>query len=123
MSLTGIPRSNILKSTLSSGDEGGELFLNKPATNTSLEGGVVVDVYRDKLRFFEQGGTARGYHINIPSGQPGAATLLGGLNWISAVPNSSSSSGVVNQAAHDNSHLYICYAANQWMRIGLDKNF
>lgn len=54
-----------LSLTASAGDEGGEIFLNKPVTNTSLSGGVTVDVYRNQLRFFEQGGNARGVSIDL----------------------------------------------------------
>jgi len=54
-----------LSVTTSAGDEGGEIFLNKAVTNTSLNGGVTVDVYRNQLRFFEQGGTARGVSIDL----------------------------------------------------------
>lgn len=57
-----------LQSTASSGDEGGEIFLNKAVTNTSLNGGVTIDVYQNKLRFFEQGGSARGFYIDLTTG-------------------------------------------------------
>ncbi len=68
-----------LSLTASSGDEGGELFLNKAVTNTTLNGGVTIDVYQDKLRFFEQGGTARGFYIDITTGGGAAGTnLVGG---------------------------------------------
>lgn len=68
-----------LQSTASSGDEGGEIFLNKAVTNTTLNGGVTIDVYQNKLRFFEQGGTARGYYIDITTGGAGVGTnLVGG---------------------------------------------
>lgn len=67
-----------LQSTASAGDEGGEIFLNKSVTNTTLNGGVTIDVYQNKLRFFEQGGTARGYYIDISGGGAGVATNLAG---------------------------------------------
>jgi hypothetical protein len=54
-----------LSLTASAGDEGGEMFFNKPVTNTSLNGGVTVDVYRNQIRFFEQGGNARGVSIDL----------------------------------------------------------
>jgi hypothetical protein len=75
-----------------SGDEGGEILLNKPVTNTSLTGsGVTIDVYQNKIRFFEQGGAARGAYIdltaaaggagtNLLSGSGGGATFNGGTN-------------------------------------------
>jgi collagen type VII alpha len=65
-----------IKSTYSSGDEGGEIFLNKSATNTTLTGGVTIDVYQNRLRFFEQGGDARGYYLDITDGANGVATAL-----------------------------------------------
>jgi hypothetical protein len=47
---------NTLKVLYQSGDEGGEILLNKPVTNTTIAGtGVTVDIYQNKLRFFEQG--------------------------------------------------------------------
>lgn len=68
-----------LKSNFSSGDEGGQIFLNKPVTNTTINTGVTIDVYQDKVRFFENGGTARGYYIDISAGGAGASTnLVGG---------------------------------------------
>jgi hypothetical protein len=65
-----------LKSLNSSGDEGGEIFLNKAVTNTTLTGGVTIDVWQNRLRFFEQGGTARGYFLDISSGSAGVSTNL-----------------------------------------------
>ena len=69
-----------LKSLNSVGDEGGELLLGKPQTNTTLTGsGVTIDVYQNRLRFFEQGGDARGYFIDITGGGAGVSTnLVGG---------------------------------------------
>ena len=58
------------------GDEGGEIFLNKAVTNTTINNGVTIDVYRNKIRFFEQGGTARGAYIDITEGGAGVATNL-----------------------------------------------
>ena len=34
-----------LKSMYQSGDEGGQIFLNAPATNTTIPNGVTIDVY------------------------------------------------------------------------------
>lgn len=65
-----------LQSTASSGDEGGEIFLNKSVTNTTLNGGVTIDVWQNRLRFFEQGGTARGFYIDVATGGAGVATNL-----------------------------------------------
>jgi hypothetical protein len=62
----------------SSGDEGGEIFLNKAATNTTINGGVNIDVYQNKLRFWEAGGSARGFYVDITSGGAGVSTSLTG---------------------------------------------
>jgi hypothetical protein len=65
-----------LKSMYQAGDEGGELFFNAPATSTTINNGVNIDVYQDKLRFWEDGGVNRGFYLDIPSGAPGVGTNL-----------------------------------------------
>jgi len=69
--------SGVVKFLNSAGDEGGELFLNKSVTNTSIAGGVTIDVYQNRLRFFEQGGSSRGYYIDITEGAASSAASLG----------------------------------------------
>lgn len=92
------------------GDEGGEFLLEKPDTNTSIDTGVTVDVYQNKLRFFEQGGTARGAYIDITacSGGVGTNLLSGGggssaptgslLGWAGTITQSVSA-GVITTTA------------------------
>ena len=59
------------------GDEGGEILLGKPATSSSLTGsGITIDSYQNRLRFFEQGGDARGGFLEITSLGNGASTDL-----------------------------------------------
>jgi len=70
-----------LKSMFQAGDEGGEIFLNVPATNTSIGIGVTIDVNQDKLRFFEQGGANRGYYLDITSGSASAGTNLSPVGY------------------------------------------
>ena len=71
-----IASQNLISSN-SSGDEGGEILLAKPQTNTTLIGtGVTIDAYQNRLRFFEQGGTARGYYVDITEGDAGASSKL-----------------------------------------------
>jgi hypothetical protein len=62
---TGTVKAPKVEVTASSGDEGGEIFLNKPQTNTSISGGVTIDVYQNKLRFFETEGSSRGVFIDL----------------------------------------------------------
>ena len=71
-----IEAQTYLKSMYQAGDEGGEIFLNAPATNTTIINGVTIDIYQDRFRIFEQGGAARGYFLDMPSGAPSATTNL-----------------------------------------------
>lgn len=66
---TGYLSSTVLRSSQSSGDEGGQLDLATAATNNSLSGGFVnIDIYQNKLRIFESGGTNRGVYIDMANG-------------------------------------------------------
>jgi hypothetical protein len=69
-----------LKSLYSVGDEGGEIFLANAATNTNVASGITIDVFQNKLRFFENGGTNRGAYIDISAtpGSVGRDLLAGG---------------------------------------------
>jgi hypothetical protein len=74
---TGDVLGQYLKSTNSTGDEGGEILLYKPATNSTIAGtGVTIDVYQNKLRIFEQGGTARGVYIDMTAAGAGVSSSL-----------------------------------------------
>jgi hypothetical protein len=66
-----------LRSTNSQGDEGGEILLYKPATNSTIAGtGVTIDIYQNKLRIFEQGGDARGAYIDLTAAGAGVGSNL-----------------------------------------------
>jgi hypothetical protein len=68
-----------LESRYSSGNEGGEIVLNKPATGTTITDGVVIDVHQNRLRIFEQGGSNRGVYIDLTAANTGVGTnLVGG---------------------------------------------
>ena len=102
---SGIVNINASKLSLNnaSGNEGGELFLAKPPNGT-LGGGVTIDAYIDRLRFFEQGGTARGFHLNLASGAAGAGTeiLYNGFtspSFVTSITTSSSTFSLVNATA------------------------
>ena len=66
-----------LISTNAVGDEGGEINLAKPPNGT-LNGGVTIDAYQNKVRIFEQGGSARGVNIDLSKAPAGVA---GELTW------------------------------------------
>jgi hypothetical protein len=75
---TGDVKGFELWSTCSNGDEGGQINLGIPATNTSLTGQVTIDVYQNKLRFF-QGNGAKGAYIDLTAAGDSVGTnLLGG---------------------------------------------
>jgi hypothetical protein len=71
-----IVSNGYLKSLSSSGDEGGEIFLARSQANTTLDGGITIDSYQNKIRFFEQGGSARGAYIDLTQCSGGAGTNL-----------------------------------------------
>lgn len=76
-----IRSTGIIKSMYQAGDEGGELVLNVPATGTSLSTSVTIDVYQNKLRIFETGGSARGGYFDLSSLAPGAGTNFVPAGW------------------------------------------
>lgn len=74
------------------GDEGGQIDLALPATNTTLSGGVAIDLYQDKLRIFETGGTNRGVFIDLAGVSASVGTnLIGGGGGGGAVSSVSGS--------------------------------
>jgi len=70
--------SETFKSLQSIGDEGGQIDLATAATNQSLVGGTVsIDIFQNKFRIFESGGTNRGVYIDIAnSASTGVGTNL-----------------------------------------------
>jgi hypothetical protein len=75
MTATGIVSGSELTSTLASGDEGGQINLAKPP-NATTRGGITIDAYQNKVRIFEQGGTARGVYIDLTAAAAGVGTNL-----------------------------------------------
>lgn len=70
-------RSPYVIATNSTGDEGGEILLAKPQTNSTLTGtGITIDSFQNRLRFFEQGGSARGAYLDITACGAGVGTNL-----------------------------------------------
>ena len=83
-----------LVSTTSIGDEGGEIRLAKAVTNTTLNTSVTIDVYQNKLRIFETGGTNRGAYIDLSAATAsvGSNLLSGSMVYPGAgIPNSTGS--------------------------------
>lgn len=66
--------SGNVESLYSNGDEGGEFRLATAATNTTLSGGsIAIDIYQNRLRIFETGGSTRGVYLDLT----GAAASVG----------------------------------------------
>ena len=66
----------LLRSTNSAGDEGGEILLSLASTNTTLVSGIAIDVYQNRLRFFETGGGNRGAYIDLSVATTGVGSNL-----------------------------------------------
>jgi len=90
---TGYLTSTLLRSSQSVGDEGGQLDLATAATNNTLVGGFVnIDIFQNKLRIFESGGTNRGVYIDLANGASSGV----GTNLLT--PSSSTDGWSRNQA-------------------------
>ena len=80
--------------TGASGIEGGEIQLAKAPTST-LAGDVIIDVYENKLRFFEGGGNGRGFYLDLTTGANNTNTNImsggGSASW--PVTNTAGASG------------------------------
>jgi hypothetical protein len=71
--------SSSVKIAALGGDEGGEILLAKPQTNSTISGSAVaIDIYQDRLRIFDGGGNARGAHLDLSKLPEGVA---GELMW------------------------------------------
>ena len=93
-------RGYSLVSTQSINDEGGEVRLATPQTNSTLSGGnITFDVYQNKLRFFESGGSNRGVYIDLTAAGAGVSTnlLSGGGGEINTASNLGSGTGLYAQ--------------------------
>lgn len=67
-------------------DEGGEIALGNAVTNSVLVGDIKIDVYQNKLRFFESGSPNRGAFINLAAASASVGTdLLAGSSGTDTV--------------------------------------
>lgn len=57
-------------------DEGGEIVLGAAITNSTLSGDVKIDVYQNKLRFFESGSPNKGAYIDLSLASTGIGSNL-----------------------------------------------
>ena len=73
---SGTINGSVLVSTQSAGNEGGQIELALAASNTTLNGNVNIDVYQNRLRIFEGGGSNRGVYIDLTAASVGIGTDL-----------------------------------------------
>ena len=73
---SGIITGSILSSTQSIGNEGGQIDLALAASNTTLSGSVSIDIYQNRLRIFETGGSNRGVYIDLTAATVGVGSNL-----------------------------------------------
>jgi hypothetical protein len=83
---TGVLSGSEISATQSSGDEGGQINLALAATNTTLNSSVAIDIFQNRLRFFETGGTNRGVFIDLTAAGAGVGTnLIAGAASVTSV--------------------------------------
>ena len=89
---------NRLTVTGASGIEGGEIQLAKAPTST-LAGDVIIDVYENKLRFFEGGGNGRGFYLDLTTGANNTNTniMSGGSGGAQGEPGAAGADGAPGQ--------------------------
>lgn len=88
--------ASTLRSSQSSGDEGGQLDLAAPQSNTTISGRIAIDVYQNKLRIFETTGTNRGAFIDFSAAGSGVSSnLLAGGGVGGAVDSVNGQTGTV----------------------------
>lgn len=56
------------------GSEGGELRLAAAPSNTTLSGPIAIDIYENRLRIFETGGTNRGVYFDLSAAASSVGT-------------------------------------------------
>jgi hypothetical protein len=73
----------VLISTNASGNEGGEIQLAKPQTNTTIGGtSVIIDIFQNRLRIFESGGDNRGGYFDLTTLGNSVTTNLANLTYL-----------------------------------------
>jgi len=74
--------------------EGGELHFAIPTSNTTLSGPIAIDIYENRIRFFETTGTNRGAYIDLTAAGAGAGSnLLTGGSQGTSLPSQTGNAG------------------------------
>jgi microcystin-dependent protein len=84
---TGTVTTSSLTLTAGGGIEGGQLDFANAVTDTTIATGIAIDIYGDKIRFYEKGGTNRGAYLDLSASLTGVGSnLLSSSGGGSGVP-------------------------------------
>ena len=112
------------------GNEGGEIKLAASPTGGTLAGAVSIDIYQNRLRIFENGGTNRGVYIDLTSASSTVGTNLLATAGATSITTSANGSSVT--VISDTGNDGVILAANstaagvitaEAQTIGGDKTF
>jgi hypothetical protein len=73
---TGSISAPIVTVTQSLANEGGQIDFALPSSGSTLSSGVSIDIYQNRLRIFESGGTNRGAYIDLTTASTGVGSNL-----------------------------------------------
>lgn len=73
---TGTLSAPLISVTQSLTNEGGQIDLALPSSGSTLTGTVAIDIYQNRLRIFETGGTNRGAYIDLTTASTGVGSNL-----------------------------------------------
>lgn len=116
---SGLLTATLLRSSQSSGDEGGQIDLATAATNSTLVGGYVnIDIYQNRLRIFEAGGTNRGVYIDMANSAAAGvgSDLLGATSLAQGAFNRANTANITADASFVRAN-----AANVLAQAAFDK--
>lgn len=71
-----VTATGLLTVGTTSGSEGGEIQFLPASTGNTLSGNITMDIYQNKLRIFEAGGSTRGVYIDLSAATAGVGTNL-----------------------------------------------
>ena len=111
VSATGSITGSVLVANQSAVNEGGEIQLSLPSSGSTLSTAVAIDVYQNRLRIFETGGTNRGAFIDLSAATAGVGSNLlaggtGGLTFTASTSAPSSPSAGHQWFETDTDTLY-----------------
>jgi hypothetical protein len=82
--------------TTDGGDEGGQVTFALAETNTTLSTGVNVDIFRNRFRIFESGGSNRGVFIDLSTTGESVGSQIVTTNQTQTLTNKTLSNPVIN---------------------------